>query len=296
MKYLPTNNLLFSKCFSSPQSTEILSGFINDVLGIKVNDIHIENPYDVAWIKERLSYTTVDVLARLPDRRLVTIEMQCLPQKSFDLRAAHYLSSRYVASYGDERLIPKDYQGQGQDAKYASLHPVCGINVCNFALFKKNDDPLRIFKLYDTTYNEEYAGGLLTIVFLQLVKKPLTGQEKLRPWFEFFKGLPLSGDVPDYIIRAQEMTKYANLSKEERKMIDDAERSREDMKGQLCYAREEGEKRGEQRGIALGEKRGIALGEQRIIQQMSANGFDIPSIAKATGYGERQVAAMLGKG
>jgi predicted transposase/invertase (TIGR01784 family) len=294
MHYAPTNNLLFLKCFSSPHSIEVLSGFISDVLGIKVDDIHIENPYDVAWVKERLGYTTVDVLARLPDRRLITIEMQCHPQASFDLRAAHYLTSRYVASYGDERLIPKDYRGQ--DTKYASLHPVCGINVCNFALFKKNDDPLRIFKLYDTTYNEEYAGGLLTMVFLQLVKKPLAGQERLRPWFEFFKGQPLSGDVPDYIIRAQEMTKYANLSEEERKMIDDAERSREDMKGQLCYAREEGEQRGEKRGIALGEKRGEQRGERRIIQQMYANGFDVPSIAKATGYGERQIATMLGKG
>jgi predicted transposase/invertase (TIGR01784 family) len=282
MHYAPTNNLLFLKCFSSPQSTGVLAGFINDVLGIEVDDIRIENPYDVAWVRERLGYTTVDVLARLPDGRLITIEMQCHPQKSFDRRAAHYLSSRYVASYGDERLIPEGYRGL--DAKYASLHPVCGINVCDFALFKKNGDPLRIFKLYDTTYNEEYAGGLLTIVFLQLVKRPLAGQEKLKPWLEFFKGLPLSGDVPDYIARAQEMTEYANLSEEERRMIDYAEMSREDMKGQLWYAHEEG------------EQRGIALGEQRIIQQMHANGLDVPSIAKATGYGERQVAAMLGEG
>jgi hypothetical protein len=36
--------------------------------------------------------------------------------------------------------------------------------------------------------------------------------------------------VPGYIARAQEMTEYANLSEEERRMIDYAEMSREDMK------------------------------------------------------------------
>jgi predicted transposase/invertase (TIGR01784 family) len=47
----------------------------------------------------------------------------------------------------------------------------------------------------------------------------------------------------------------------------------------------------ERRGIELGERRG----ERRIICQMYANGLDIPTIARATGHSESQVAALLEK-
>jgi hypothetical protein len=47
MRYLPTNNLLFLKCFASPENTDILSGFIKDVLGIAIEDVNPENPYDI---------------------------------------------------------------------------------------------------------------------------------------------------------------------------------------------------------------------------------------------------------
>jgi hypothetical protein len=60
----------------------------------------------------------------------------------------------------------------------------------------------------------------------------------------------------------------------------------------------------ERRGIAIGEKRGIELGEKRgekraldsVALQMHAAGFDAPSISKATGYTEQQVASLLGQG
>jgi predicted transposase/invertase (TIGR01784 family) len=52
------------------------------------------------------------------------------------------------------------------------------------------------------------------------------------------------------------------------------------------------ERRGEKRGIELGEKRAL----DSVAFQMHAAGFDAPSISKATGYTEQQVASLLGQG
>jgi predicted transposase/invertase (TIGR01784 family) len=127
--------------------------FTRRIKYISVKEATVENPYDIRHVQERLSHTTVDVLARLGDRSLVSIEMQVMSQRYFAKRVMYYATSRYLSGYGDTRFIPA---GSASDALYASLRPIFGINVCDFDLFDDNDDPLRTFGLFDTTYHTEF--------------------------------------------------------------------------------------------------------------------------------------------
>jgi predicted transposase/invertase (TIGR01784 family) len=235
--YVPTNNLLFLKCFASTENADVLGGFIRDILGIPLAQTTVENPYDVRYVQDRLSSTTVDVLARLKDESLVTIEMQVQLQRHFAKRALYYMASRYITGYGDKRRMP---EGAASDVLYASLRPIFGINVCDFNLFNDCPDPLRTFGLFDTTYKTEFIEPLFHMSFLQLRKPALKGQESLAHWLSFFKGNEPLDDAPEYIKKAYRTVAYANLSEKEREMIDYAEMSREDAKAQLEYARDEG--------------------------------------------------------
>jgi predicted transposase/invertase (TIGR01784 family) len=241
MNYAPTNNLLFLKCFASPENSNVLRGFIRDVLGISIKEATVENPYDIRHVQERLSHTTVDVLARLQDESLVTIEMQVQPQRHFAKRALYYTASRYITGYGDTRFIPA---GSAPDTLYASPRPIFGINICDFNLFDDHNDPLRIFGLFDTTYHTEFPDPLLHMSFLQLRKEALVGQERLARWLSFFRGRPPAVDAPEYLEQAYRTVAYANLTEKEREMIDYEEMSREDTKAQLLYARDEGIEQG----------------------------------------------------
>jgi predicted transposase/invertase (TIGR01784 family) len=133
-----------------------------------------------------LSATTVDVLARLKDESesLVTIEMQIQQQRHFAKRALYYAASRYLAGYGDRGRMPISATS---DVLYASLRPIFGINICDFNLFRDYPDPLRTFKLFDTTYRTEFLEPLLQISFLQLKKETSADQEALAYWLFVFQ-------------------------------------------------------------------------------------------------------------
>jgi predicted transposase/invertase (TIGR01784 family) len=274
VNYKPTNNVLFLKCFASPENADVLEGFIKDVLGIPVTDVTIENPYNIQQIEERLTYTIVDVLARLEDGTLITLELQVTPQVSFAKRSAYYMSSRFVSGYGDRRTA---LESSASDTLYSSLRPIYGINICDFNMFEDNDDPLRSFKLFDTTYNVAFPEDLFHISYLQLKKVPHKNQEALKRWISFFKGLEPEDDLPDYIEKAYQVIAYTNLTEKEQKMIDYAEMSREDAKAQLLYARNEGMEQGRaqgiEHGIEQGRIEGIAQGLERGVEQGMERGI-----------------------
>ncbi|BDR55940.1 hypothetical protein KIMC2_05020 [Xylocopilactobacillus apis] len=94
---LPSNDLLFKKLFASPKNRHILIGFIHDMIGLNVVDVIIENPYNIRTFKvtedqQEFLETEVDVLARLDDGSLVTIELQVRREAHFIERSLHYLS------------------------------------------------------------------------------------------------------------------------------------------------------------------------------------------------------------
>jgi predicted transposase/invertase (TIGR01784 family) len=96
--------------------------------------------------------------------------------------------------------------------------------------------------------------GLISLTFLELKKSEQSATKRIRHWMDFFKGKPPTRDAPQYIKEAYRLTEEQDLSEEEVKMIEAIDLAEEDRKGQIAYAREQGEKRGERRGMKLGEK------------------------------------------
>jgi predicted transposase/invertase (TIGR01784 family) len=273
MRYAPTNNLLFMKCFSSPENSDVLKGFISDVLKIPITDLTIENPYNVDRIKERLAYTIVDVLARLSDESLISIEMQIQSHRHFGRRSLYYVASRYTAGYADRRFVKEGLSSS--DAPYSSLRPVHGINICDFEMFLDSNNPLRTFTLFDKTYQTEFPGCPLSISFLELNKAPLEHQKNLKHWTAFFKGEAAAKDAPNYIKKAYRVVEYNNLDDKERAMIDYAEMSRVDTLAMIEYARDEGIAQ----GIAQGREQAIVQAALRMLER----GMAIKDICEFTG-------------
>jgi predicted transposase/invertase (TIGR01784 family) len=274
------NDLLFKKCFNSADHPEVPQNFISDVLGLEIEDITLESPYDICSYTDSqgssdLRTTEVDVLVRLGDQRLITVELQRQPQTFYIERSAYYLSSRYVKDYG--RMRYQRLQGTG-DEKYSSLYPVYSINIVDFLLFAKDVRAFHHFAMSDLKTGALLKDeGLLHLCYIELGKQP---PANLKDWVDFFNGKQMRADVPAYIQQAYALVDYANLDESERDMISAAERREQDMIGYLNFA----------------EARGRALGSQDALLQTARNllaqGVSPEVIQGATGLSSQQIEQL----
>ncbi|MDR1089116.1 MAG: Rpn family recombination-promoting nuclease/putative transposase [Coriobacteriales bacterium] len=274
--HLPTNDLLFKRSLANASHPDVTAGFIRDMLGLNVDEVHIENPYDIQVFRDTLGTgslrpTIVDVRVRLKDKSQVITEMQVERQTMYLERGLYYPCSRYIEDYGHPDLMPGE-------SKYRSLHPIYSIHILDFLQFEGDSDPLRNFSLYDTLHQEFYGsriisdtvGGLFNLTFLELGKDRQSVPEHVRHWMDFFKGRPLPEDVPDYLKKARELSEELTLTREEAQMISDKERAEQDFIGQLEYARGEGRQEGSQENALSIARRAVS------------QGFDIKVIAELT--------------
>ncbi|MDR1089216.1 MAG: Rpn family recombination-promoting nuclease/putative transposase [Coriobacteriales bacterium] len=297
--HLPTNDLLFKRSLANASHPDVTAGFIHDLLGLEVSEVHIENPYDIqvfrdSYGKGGLRPTIVDVRVRLKDRSQVIAEMQVERQSMYLERGLYYPCSRYIEDYGNPGL-------DTAESKYDSLNPIYSIHVLDFLQFDGDSDPLRNFSLYDTLHNEFYGdrvisdtvGGLFNLTFLELGKDRQSVPEHVRHWMDFFKGRPLPESVPDYLKKALELSEEHNLTHEEAQMISDKERAEQDRIGQLEYARDEGLRKGRWEGRQEGQRESALSNAQRalsaglaeeLVQQIT--NLDLKTIRKlkATGF------------
>ncbi|BDR55566.1 Rpn family recombination-promoting nuclease/putative transposase [Xylocopilactobacillus apis] len=253
---LPSNDLLFKKLFASPKNRHILIGFIHDMIGLNVVDVIIENPYNIRTFKvtedqQEFLETEVDVLARLDDGSLVTIELQVRREAHFIERSLHYLSEKYVSNYARRDL--EKLKDDIKEDKYGSLRPVYGINIVYFDLFKEDNKAYHRFTMYDVKNKIELKNEdglpLLSVVYFDLTKPRDTLEGEMPYWYDYLKSNKKVKEAPEYLQDAYKVTSYENLEMEEREMLDAVERARSKLDAQMLYAEEEGRKRGEEQGV-----------------------------------------------
>jgi conserved hypothetical protein (putative transposase or invertase) len=253
-KVLPTNDLLFKKIFSSPQHSHILIGFINDVLGLNVEEVTIENTYNIKSFYNEdkatsLRYTQVDVLARLKSGGFVTIEMQLHKQALFKERALYYVSELYTSNYGTHALEAKELKYANGELKYSALRPVYSICIMAEIEFSEDIEPIHEFSLYDIKHKMAYRGihnqELVKMVFLELSKYTEDMEKNLKDWFAYFKQGQVEKNAPVYIKDACKVASYQNLEEEERRMIDAREKAEQDALAREYYVAMEAKRREE---------------------------------------------------
>jgi predicted transposase/invertase (TIGR01784 family) len=282
---LPTNDLLFKRVLANAEHPSVTLGFINDMLGLNACSVHIENPYDINTFKDNLKQgklykTEVDVLVRLSDNRLVSVEMQAQTETYLLERVLYYAASRYTANYGNDEHpdLGKAIPG----IKYSSLYPVYGISVLDFTLFKNDADALRSYLLYDILHQQSYCDALglemLKLTFLELTKRPVT--QRIADWANFFKGKKPRRDIPGYIKEAYELSNFQNLSREERDMISAEERAEQRQKSHDHYVMTEG------------TKQGLEQGRQEIAKNALREGLPLETVQKITGLDIQTLKAL----
>jgi hypothetical protein len=130
-------------------------------------------------------------------------------------------------------------------SKYESLRPVYALNILDEQYFE-DTIPLRIFQFHDPKRGLTLEPSYLNIGYFEPGKAKsgdaLTDHQAF--WRDHFLGHHISAKAPNYIREAAELLEYVNMTKEERDMIDWAERVQEDYKCDILYAKHEGRAEG----------------------------------------------------
>ena len=289
-RVLTTEDLVFRKVFASPQNSHILIGFINDVLELDVTEVHVEDTYNIRTFyeeskKPKRGYTQVDVLARLGNGSLVTIEMQVRKQAWFRERALFYLNENYNSNYGKHELETSRGESSESGRKYSALRPTYGIYIMMNNEFKEDNNPVHRFRMYDIENKLLYQNAddqeLTNMVFLELKKSSDEMKVGLRAWFDYFLNGEVSTEAPEYLQEACRVAEYQNLEQEEKKMISKEEKAEQDAGAEREYIWQEGKAEGKAEGQAV------------LLQDMLSQGKTIQEISGFTGIDEDVIKTML---
>ena len=308
-KVLSTNDLVFKKVFASPQNSHILIGFINDILGLHVEEVTIIDTYNIRSFYDAkgnpdLRYTQVDVLAKLKDGSLVGIEMQVYKQLLYRERALFYTAGTYVSNYGKHELLNGAFIHRKMDVDYSALRPVYSICIMMENEFPEDNQPIHMFTLYDRknqlVYKKVNHHELFNIVFLELRKSSAEMQANIKGWFDYFLQGKVSKDAPQYVHEACKEANYLSMSEEEKGMIDAREKARQDFIAIQATAWIEGEEKGMAEGMAEGMAKGMAEGKAKgtaeLIATIKKNGKSIAEIANFIGMPKEEVEQFLAGG
>jgi len=174
----------------------------------------------------------------------------------------------------------------GTFLRYSSLRPVYSLNILGYPHFSGDGDALRIFTLYDRKRNRTFDKEYITIAFFELAKSHVE-TENQRHWMSYFKTGEAPEGAPEYIKKAAWVIEMANLTQEERDVIDQIERAEEIYKNTIYSAQIEGERIGVAKGKIEGERIGEANGkiEERlaIARNMLNNNRPVDMIVEDTG-------------
>ena len=297
-KVLTTTDLVFKKVFASPQNSHILIGFIKDILGLEVEEVTLEDTYNIQSFYDEegeaeLRYTQVDVLARLKDGSLVGIEMQVYKELLYRERALYYTCQNYVDNYGKHELLLTNINYRRGEIKYSSLRPVYTICIMKRNEFIEDNEPVHEFILYDVKRQVPYKRvnnqDLFNLIFLELDKSSPEMQKNVKDWFDYFNRGEVSKSAPGYVREACKVASYQRLRKEEREVLDAKEKRYQSALLREAYVWQSGVQEGHQEGRQEGKQ------EERkeLISTMIANGKTVDEIAEFTGIDKTDIELSL---
>ena len=154
----PTVDVIFKKVFGNPANIECLKSFLTALLQIEFESLEIRNSEP---IKEEMGKKGVrlDILAELPGKQFVNIEVQVKDEKDTEKRSLYYWSRLFSAQLAAGEL-------------YHEVIPVISIFILGFSRLKDSSKHLHKFviKEQDTHQRFNLEKDLLEIHFLELPK------------------------------------------------------------------------------------------------------------------------------
>ncbi|AGK00368.1 Rpn family recombination-promoting nuclease/putative transposase [Wolbachia endosymbiont of Carposina sasakii] len=287
----PRNDLCFKKIFGTEKNKNILTHFLNDILGFtEINAIQeveflstIMDP-EVASDKQSI----VDVLCKDSHGNRYIAEMQLARDKGFEKRAQLYAAKAY------SRQLDKS-------GNYIDLKKVFFIAISNCNLLPEEVDYISTHNIRDIKTNGHYLKDF-QFVFIELPKFAKNKVEQLESiverWCFFFKYAEetteedlkeIAEKAPIIKLAYDELDKFRWNEKdlvayEERIM--DLRKEEAILEYRLDLA--------EEKGIQKGIEKGKIEGKIEVAKAMLANNVDVNTIVKFTGLSISEIEELSG--
>nr|WP_293109543.1 Rpn family recombination-promoting nuclease/putative transposase [Okeania sp. SIO2F4] len=246
----PKIDYAFKKIFGYNKSQDILISFLNAIIyegKNKIKSLEIIDPYSPGQV-EIFKDSFFDFRAVLDDKSTVIIEMQVANVAGFENRVVYNAAKIY-----SNQLKSRE--------DYPEIRPIIALTIVDFLMFPNTDRLITDFVLKDRLENFEYTKEQIGFVFVELpkFKKNLSELETLTDkWIDFIKEAAILEEIPTSLKEVPEIEKAlnianrANLTPQELEKLHGQETLLRDRRGQIAFAREEGEEKGRiKQAIAL---------------------------------------------
>ena len=275
-------DIIFKRVFGNENNTEIIAGFISDMLDIpreKITKVVIKNvELPPEEIDQKFSRLDLNLYV---DGRKINIEMQVNKESAYKERTLFYWAKLY-----------SDDLDSGED--YSALSQTICVNIINFNLF--DCENYHSHFMLKEKERDEVMTDKLAIHFFELKKVGKYKRNKrMEDWLTLINAetegdlmaLQQNTSIPEIqktIVILREMSADEQIREEARRR----EKRLHDEATALNHARKEGIEEGIEKGRAEGE----AIGEAR------GRAEGIASVAEAMrkkGYTEKQIKDLLGE-
>lgn len=275
-------DIIFKRVFGNEKNTEIIAGFISDMLDIpreKITKVVIKNvELPPEEIDQKFSRLDLNLYV---DGRKINIEMQINKESAYKERTLFYWAKLY-----------SDDLDSGED--YSALSQTICVNIINFNLF--DCENYHSHFMLKEKERDEVMTDKLAIHFFELKKVGKYKRNKrMEDWLTLINAetegdlmaLQQNTSIPEIqktIVILREMSADEKIREEARRR----EKRLHDEATALNHARKEGIEEGIEKGRAEGE----AIGEAR------GRAEGIASVAEAMrkkGYTEKQIKDLLGE-
>lgn len=248
-----TSDIVFKQVFGQEESKPILRVFLNDILGLDIqseDQITLLNPeINPGFLDDKMCI--LDVRIELSDRSSIDIEIQVLNQHNMEARALYYACQ-----------LCTDQLHTGED--YSRIAPVYGLNLLCFNLYK-DERYYRSFVLKDDETNETYR-KTFEIDFFELRKAvkqlsgidgpaglEVSGLSAKEQWALFLDSgkkevYEKLGEEKEVFEEAYERLIKASSDQTLMEMYRSREKAIRDWNNSIHSAKEEGEKKGIEKG------------------------------------------------
>ena len=270
-----TNDYVFKRVFGEADDTEIVAGFLSDVLGLaqeEFDEIAVENPI-IPGDSIDLKTSILDLRLKMKSGEMINVEMQVARDVS--------LVERLLCQAGKliTSQIPKGIHG------YQQLKRTIVIAILNNNHFNDSSAYHKIYRLYDQK-NHSTMTDLLEFHMLELNKVPQEGDNQ--PVYDWCKAFIFSREED---VEALEQLKSEAPKLE--KALGKLKVLSRDTQAQEAYDnRERAIKQFESNLIAeriLGKAEGIAEGIMKTAKKLLEIGLSVEQVVEGTGLSVPEV-------
>ncbi|MGX7418874.1 PD-(D/E)XK nuclease family transposase [Carnobacterium gallinarum] len=234
--FLLTNELVFTKLFTTPENEELLKHFINDILGIQVTKAIPEHPYNFQSFKRQFQQLRddgiwlpiIEASIEVDHGRWLILDLQKFPRHRFIQQIIYGAAGKFQEKYQQVVYAGKN-QTQDMKKKFKSI---TYLSILDFNFFKQDNRLIYSFNFLDNETKEPLKETMIELNFFELkkdTKARFSRELRVKYWQELFLTGKVSSEAPIYLQEVAEMLKESSLTIEESELAKKITQSQEEF-------------------------------------------------------------------